>query len=213
MTRPRTTRRACRRDRTAATGPAYVLFAVMLAACSVASAPGSAPTASPVAAAATPTAATPTAATPTAATPTAASSVAWLNVALVDEKLSISVPSEWTAKPTETSTDFVGPNGELVVVMAVPKAKYTMTSWTAEQRAYWYKEGKVSSDVPSAVGGAKSHRLILTTDINGDPFFAISEAFVHGDLAYGLDWMSPVGNEKSDTATFQRILDSVEFMN
>ena len=131
----------------------------------------------------------------------------------MDEKLSISLPKGWEAKPTDTISGFSGPNGEWVVVMAVPKGKYTQATWSADAKSYWKQKGSITATAASKVGGAKSSRVTHTFDMDGRPYFGIVEAFIHGDLAYDLEWWSPVGNEVADTATFQKVVDSAAFTN
>jgi hypothetical protein len=129
---------------------------------------------------------------------------------LVDEKLSISLPKGWEARPTDTASLFYGPNGEVILVRAVPRDTYTQATWSADAKAYWEGKGPISAATASTVGGAKSSRLTHTFDMNG-PYFSIAEAFIHGGLAYDLEWWSPVGNEIADTATFQKVVDSAAF--
>ena len=54
--------------------------------------------------------------------------------------------------------------------------------------------------------------MTLTINSDGGPIFGIAEGFFHGDLGYDLLWMSPVGSETADTATFQQIVDSCKFI-
>jgi hypothetical protein len=187
-------------------GLVYLLIALLLAACSEAPMSAASPTPAPTS---SPTPAPTASPTPT---PTEAS---WVTFVFVDTNISLSYPRGWDHKPSGDGDAFYGFNGESIDIFAVASSElphdFTIDSWGLDLILFWTDQGTILSNVESTVGGVESRRVTLTVDRDGDGFFVISEAFIQGDLAYWLSWMSPVGNETEDTATFQRIVDSCRF--
>lgn len=187
-------------------GTIGLLVALLVLACA---APGALTTAPPASGA--PPASSPS---PSPVTP-GPSEDTWVTATFSDIGASFRHPSAWRYELMGESHTFEGPNGEGLIFWSASRdelAEFTLPEWSMQQLRYWQSSGTVVATVSTTVGGADSSRLTVHTNSDDQTLFVISEAFLHGDLAYCLAWQSALGNETADTAIFQKVVDSLEFI-